>query len=386
MRTRLSISLSCSALLLASCGGGGGGSPTAQPVTIPTPTPAAAAPPVTVPTPTPNSGAKVAFGYTLAPAAKPSKGNPLPLGKCVNMGGMLERDVEGDIFGRPIRDDDFRIIRAAGFDTIRLPVKYSAHTAAAAPYAIDPALMARVRHLVDTALATDLNIIIDLHHYTDVQKSPSTERDRFVAIWRQIAEAHQGDGPKVWFELLNEPGHEFWNKVSTWDIFTPAIREIRKTNPTRPIIVAGNYGSNVPSLASLDIAMDDPNLIPTFHFYDPMAFTHQGADWTTLRYPLGRPLSDSDRADIDLAVTRVKDYMNRTGRVPFLGEYGAFDMAGIDVADRVQYYGLVSSAFASVGVQSCAWSFTNGFSLYTNAGWIPGMLDAVQTTTTLMPL
>ncbi|AUW60024.1 glycoside hydrolase family 5 [Sphingobium sp. SCG-1] len=301
------------------------------------------------------------------------------------MGGMLERDVEGDMFGRPIRDDDFATIRAAGFDTVRLPVKYSVHTATTSPYAVDPALMARVRQVVDAAVAADLNIIIDLHHYVDVQQSPAAERERFVAIWRQIAEAHRNDGPKLWFELLNEPGYEFWNKASTWDIFTPAIREIRRTNPTRPIIVAGNYGSSVQSLATFDIAMDDPNLIPTFHFYDPKEFTHQGAGWTTINYPMGRPLQDSDRTSIDLAVSRVKDYMNRTGRVPFLGEYGAYDIDGVNVADRVKYYGMVSSAFASIGVQSCAWSFTNGFSLYTKTGWVPGMLDAVQTTTTLMP-
>lgn len=381
MRVRLSL-LPLSALLMASCGGG-----ESTPVAA---TPASATPslPVSVPPPAQNDVAKpavTAFGYTPAPAAKPAKGNPLPLGKCVNMGGMLERDIEGDMFGRPIRNDDFAIIRAAGFDTVRLPVKYSAHTAATPPYTVDPALMARVRQVVDAAVAADLNIIIDLHHYVEVQQSPAAERDRFVAIWRQIAEAHRNDGPKVWFELLNEPGYEFWNKASTWDIFTPAIREIRRTNPTRPIIVAGNYGSNVQSLATFEIAMDDPNLIPTFHFYDPKEFTHQGAGWTTTRYPMGRPLYDSDRTSIDLAVSRVKDYMNRTGRVPFLGEYGAYDIDGISVADRVKYYGTVSSAFASIGVQSCAWSFTNGFSLYTKAGWVPGMLDAVQTTTTLMP-
>ncbi|WP_281822016.1 glycoside hydrolase family 5 protein [Sphingobium sp. BS19] len=382
-----SLSLPLLTVLLASCGGGGGTSATpasaTPPVTIPTSPSTGGGSAMPTPTPAPTA-AKVAFGYTLAPAARPSKGNALPLGKCVNMGGMLEREIEGDIFGRPIRDDDFRTIRAAGFDTVRLPVKYSAHTAITPPYAIEAALMARVRHVVDLAVAADLNIIIDLHHYIDVQQSPVAERERFLAIWRQIAEAHRNDGPKVWFELLNEPSHEFWSKVSTWDIFKPAIQEIRKTNPTRPIVVAGNYGSKVESLATFDIPLDDPNLIPTFHFYEAKEFTHQGAKWTTIAYPMGRALQESDRAAIDTAVTRVKEYMNRTGRVPFLGEYGAYDIDGIAVADRIQYYGLVSSAFASIGVQSCAWSFTNGFSLYNKTGWIPGMLDAVQTTTTLM--
>lgn len=383
---RRSSLLLCSALLLTSCGGGGAGDSSPATVTQPVLIPAAPSAPTPVETPPAATPAPVAFGYTLAPAATPLTGKALPLGKCVNMGGMLERVNEGDVGGnRPIRDEDITAIRAAGFDTIRLPVRYSLRTATEAPYTIDAALMARVRHLVDTAVKANLNIIIEIHNYAEVQKSPTTEVERFVAIWKQIAEAHRDDGPRVWFELLNEPGDEFWNKLSTWQIFTPAIREIRKTNPTRPIIVAGNYGSGVQSLATFEMPLEDPNLFPTFHFYDPMEFTHQGATWTKLRYPLGRRLSDSDRASIDLAVSKVKDYMNRTGRVPFLGEYGAFDIDGISVEDRVKYYGWVSAAFASIGVQSCAWSFTNGFSLYTKTGWIPGMVDAIQTTTTLTP-
>ncbi|RYY33102.1 MAG: glycoside hydrolase family 5 protein, partial [Sphingomonadales bacterium] len=49
------------------------------------------------------------------------------------MGNHLEAPNEGD-WGRAIVDGDFAIIKAAGFDTIRLPVRWSAHALAGAPY------------------------------------------------------------------------------------------------------------------------------------------------------------------------------------------------------------------------------------------------------------
>lgn len=326
------------------------------------------------------------FGYRLAPAAKPRVGNALPLGKCINMGGMLEFDREAQPPQRRfLRADDFRIIREAGFDTVRLPVKFSIHTAPRPPYEIRPAFMKRMEEVSQQALAANLNIIIDLHHYKEVQADPDGQRERFVAIWRQISEKFRNYDNRLWFELLNEPGDLFWNKRSLDVIFTPALQEIRRTNPTRPIIITGQYGSQIRSLATLELPDDDPNLHPTFHFYEPKPFTHQGAKWTTQYHPVGTSFTNADRAIIDANVALVKAYINRTGRVPFLGEYGAIDIAGVSDEQRVRYYEAVSAAFASIGVQSCAWSYTNGFSLYRNGAWIKGMPEAIRTTTTLLP-
>ncbi|MGK2908833.1 MAG: glycoside hydrolase family 5 protein [Sphingobium sp.] len=324
-----------------------------------------------------------AYGYTLKPAAKPRAGIALPLGKCINMGGMMERPNEGDL-GRPIRESDFRIIRDGGFRTVRLPIVFSAHTRDEPPYTIDPAYMARVKRMADAGLDAGLNVMIDVHAYREMMDDPEGETARFTAIWRQIAETFK-DAPKgLWFELLNEPTNRLWNKVSVWTVYRPALAAIRKTNPTRPVIVAGNLGSRVDSLASLQMP-DDPYLVPTVHMYDPKEFTHQGAKWTINRYARGRAFLNTDRAVINERVAAVKAYMDRTGRVPFLGEYGAIDDASIKPAERVKYYGTVSAAFASIGVQNCAWSYVNGFNLYKNGAWVPGMLKAIQTTTTIAP-
>jgi len=77
----------------------------------------------------------------------------------------------------------------------------------------------------------------------------------------------------------------------------------------------------------------------------------------------------------------VKDYIERTGRVPFVGEYGAYERRPL--AERNEYYETVSEAFASIGVQSCAWGYTNTFHLRRDdIGWISQILDVISTTTT----
>ena len=120
----------CGAAGASGGGGGGGGGPV---IVAPTPTPT---PPAPTPTPTPTPT------YTPVAAAVPTTGIHIPVGKCVNMGNMLEAPNEGD-WGRAIQDSDMTIIRAAGFDTIRLPVRWSAHALAAAPYTLDAVFLAR---------------------------------------------------------------------------------------------------------------------------------------------------------------------------------------------------------------------------------------------------
>ena len=69
---------------------------------------------------------------------------------------------------------------------------------------------------------------------------------------------------------------------------------------------------------------DDPYVVPTFHYYEPFAFTHQGAGWLTPPPPLGRAYgTPADQARLERDLEKVRAYMARTGRVPVMGEYGA---------------------------------------------------------------
>ncbi|WP_257215147.1 glycoside hydrolase family 5 protein [Sphingomonas sp. R-74633] len=371
---RLKAFSSFAVLALVACSGGsasaGGGGATSV-----TPTPTASA----SPTPTPTPSAPV---YTAKAAFVPTTGISLPIGKCVNMGNHLEAPNEGD-WGRAIVDNDFTIIKTAGFNTVRVPVRWSTHALAAAPYTIDAAWMARVRHVVDTARAAGLNVILNVHHYEEMATAPAAHAVRFAEIWKQVAAEFASEPTaSVWFELMNEPNGAL-NDTNLQAILAPALANVRATNPTRPVIIGGQGWSGVDSLATVWIP-SDPYVVATIHTYDPFAFTHQGATYVTPTPPLGRVFgSAADYAELNANLAKVQAYMSRTGRSVFVGEYGVHDDPAIPLSERVKYYGTITSAYASIGVQSCAWAYTNTFKLRDGSAWLPGMVEAIQTTTTL---
>jgi endoglucanase len=152
---------------------------------------------------------------------------------------------------------------------------------------------------------------------------------------------------------------------------------VRLTNPTRPVVIGGEFWSGINSLATLPLP-DDAYLVATFHYYDPFNFTHQGAPWVTPALPTGRAFpSGTDPADLAANVEKARDFIARTGRPLFLGEYGAYE--GIPLAQRVTYYGTVHDAFAAAGVDGCAWAYTNTMPLRDPASgaWNTQLLDAI---------
>jgi endoglucanase len=322
-----------------------------------------------------NAPADPGLAYVPAKRAKPRVGPDLNVGKCVNLSNMLDAPTEG-AWGPAFADDDFAIIKAAGFSSVRIPVAFSAHADTAPPYAIDPAFLARVRHAVTLASAAKLNVLLDMHHYDAMMRDPDAEAPRFFALWRQVAQAFADAPSSVWFELLNEPNDKLTND-RLGALYAPALAAIRATNPKRPVIVGPEW-NNLDKMLAFEMP-DDPYVAPSFHYYDPFLFTHQGAPWPKPAPPMGRSFgSAADRSELDRNVAKVRDYMARTGRVPILGEYGAQDDPRVPLAQRVRYYGAVSSAFAFVGVASCAWGYRSGFRIREGDHWLPGIVEAIR--------
>ena len=359
--------------LLAACGGGDTGSTSSGPVITPPvvpdptpdPTPTPPGPePIPLPTPTP------------VPPGGGGKTSSLPVGACINMGNHLEAPNEGD-YGRKIADDDFKIIKAAGFKTIRLPVKWSAHAGSTAPYTIDATFMARVKFVVGLARAEGLNVILDDHHYDALFQSPAANTQRLAGMWRQIAAEFQAEpNASLWFEIENEP-HDNLNDGNLIDVLTPALVAIRETNPTRAVIIGGSNYSGINSLATLQLP-DDPNVVPTFHYYDPFDFTHQGATFLDNPPPTGRDFgTPGDMQELASNAQKLRDYIARTGKTPFIGEFGAYD--GIPLPERAEYQQAVRVTFDGIASGQCVWAYTNTFRQYDSDTkmWLPGLLESL---------
>jgi endoglucanase len=316
--------------------------------------------------------------YSVVPVMAHAATDSLPVGRCVNMGNSLEAPSEGEWGGKKIDAADFIRIAGAGFNTIRLPVRWASRTGKDAPYTIDPVFMARVKQAVSDARSAGLNVILNSHHFEELHKDPSDANiARLAAMWTQIAAEFAGEpDSNLWFEIENEP-HDKFNDSNLLKVLSPALAEIRKSNPTRPVIIGGEFWSGINSLKTLKLP-DDPNIVPTFHYYDPFEFTHQGATWVDPSPPMGRIFgSEKDVGALAQDVGKVRDYIKQTGKTPFMGEFGANEK--IPVEQRVVYQRTVRTAFDNVGIGMCAWGYTNTFPLWDQktGAWVPGMRAAM---------
>ena len=303
---------------------------------------------------------------TLTPTATPGPAaTPLPsvtLRRGINLGNMLEAPNEGE-WGLTVQEEDFDLIREMGFDFVRLPVRWNAHADMEWPYTIDPAFFSRIDQVVNWALQRNLAILIDFHHYEEMMADPWTHRDRFLGIWRQVAEHYQDQPASVLFELLNEPNDQL--NASLWNQYlVEALGIVRETNPMRDVVIGPVSWNAYDWVSTLDIP-EDEHLIVTFHYYLPFQFTHQGAEWVQESDPwLGTTwdASEAERAEIAAHFDSVADLVKRKKVRILLGEFGAYSRA--DMASRAIWTEYVRTEAERHGFAWAYWEFGSGFGIY----------------------
>ncbi len=299
------------------------------------------------------------------------------LGRGVNLGNALEAPREGE-WGVTLEENDFRLIAEAGFDSIRLPTRWSAHAATEPPYTIDPAFLKRIDWAIDQALSRELNVVLNIHHYDELFKDAQGQEARFLAIWRQIAARYAGYPDTLYFEIANEPyniGAATWNRMQT-----KAIQAIRETNPARWLIVTPVDWSSHRRLQDLQLPADDQRLIVTFHYYLPFEFTHQGAEWVAGADKwLGRKWSanTSERQSVTFDLDWAAKWARDNGRPIYLGEFGAYGKADMD--SRALWTAFVARQAEHRGMSWSYWEFRAGFGVYDYATqqWRAPLLEAL---------
>ncbi len=184
-------------------------------------------------------------------------------------------------------EGDFAQVASWGFNHVRLPVDhYLFFTGDERPLGNRLEKMDRA---INWAAANGLSLILDLHEcpghdfsetsnipvqklFSDPDYVKKTER-----IWAIIAERYGGH-KHVLFEVLNEPvapSAQIWNEIKD-----SLCKQIRRYAPESPIITGSNMW-NWPSQFNSLTPVDIDNMIYTFHFYEPLLFTHQHAPWIT---------------------------------------------------------------------------------------------------------
>lgn len=285
------------------------------------------------------------------------------LGRGINLGNALEAPKEG-AWGVTLQASYFRIIKEAGFDTVRLPVKWSAHADAEPPYTIEPRFAERVDWAIDQALANHLQIIVNVHHYEGADTEPDRHLARLAKLWEQIAARYKDRPAGVILELYNEPHDKLTN--AKWNTaLVELLRTVRKTNPTRPVIVGPVQWNGIRALDGLELPRDDRNLIVTVHLYEPFEFTHQGASWVkgSDRWK-GRLWTgtEAEQTAVRKLLEQAADWGKKHDRPIFLGEFGAYE--GADIASRARWTRFVAREAEKLGFSWAYWEFCAGFGVF----------------------
>lgn len=278
-----------------------------------------------------------------------------------------------------IEAEFFPLIKQAGFHHVRLPVKWTSHASKEAPYTVDPAFFARVDEILKQAEESGLRVVLNHHHYSELDARPKEELPRAVAIWKQIASRYKDRGDWLYFELMNEP-HEELNKDNAWTaLIPPLLAAVRETNPTRPVIIGPPFWNGMWALGKFRLP-DDANLIVTVHYYNPFHFTHQGAHWVKDSDKwLGTKWTESEqelatvRKEFDATAAWAKEHH----RPIYLGEFGAFSKADDD--SRARWTKTIVSEAEKRGWSWCYWEFGAGFGVYDREKkvWRESLRDAL---------
>jgi endoglucanase len=254
----------------------------------------------------------------------------------------------------------FKIIKDGGFDTVRINLYGFAQMDE--QFVLKASWFETLDKLVDAALEQNLNVILDEHDYEICSKDAVECRGRVLAFWTQVAERFKHRPNNVVFEILNEPSRAMdakWNALHA-----EALGIIRKTNPSRNVMIGPAFWNNISRLDKLELPANDRHIIVTVHYYEPHRFTHQGASWAPEFTKLSgiRWGSRQDLAKIEKDFDVAQAWAKKHDRPILLGEFGAYDKAPQE--DRLKYTAAVARAAEKRGWAWTYWQFDSNFIVY----------------------
>ncbi len=338
------------------------------------------------------------------------------LARGVNVANWFWYPESGDNrhFGDYFTDAEFEWLQTRGFTFIRLPIDPKWLYVEGEPGTPNATTLAYINSAVERALDHNLSIVLELHE-NDWQKleTNSTYDDNMVALWGALARNwSKYDADRVFFEPINEP--RYYVHPQDWFVLQKRLlAEIRANAPEHTIFATGPVMSSVEGL-TLMRPVEDGNIIYTFHFYDPAAFTHQGATWLpggfdqirNLRYPYELQNAREVLANISDPVARAAvvqyaaDEWNASvvkkkigsaaawaqkNNVTILaGEFGANEVFTPAVS-RIAWMTDARQTFDENNVGWAVWSYEAGFGIGAHV-WMDGKVSADEASMTALGL
>ncbi|MFD5316403.1 cellulase family glycosylhydrolase [Streptomyces sp. NPDC127098] len=314
-----------------------------------------------------------------------------------NLGNTLDSTGSDETsWGNPrVTRELLRSIRAQGFNSVRIPVTWSQHQGAAPSYTIDPAYLARVREVVDWALAEGLHVLINVHHdsWQWVMNLP-TQHDavlaRFTATWTQIANTFRGSSDRLLFESINEPFFEgssgdaqnaqLLHELNT--TFHGVVRRSGGNNASRilvlPTLRTNADQARLDELTATFTALNDPNLVATVHFYGFWPFSVNVAGYTRF--------DAETQQDLVNTFDRVHNAFTARGIPVIVGEYGllGFDRhtGVIEQGEKLKFFEFLGNYARSRQLTTMLWDNGQHFNRTTLQWTDPSLFRQIRSSWT----
>lgn len=272
-----------------------------------------------------------------------------------NLGNTLEAIGSETAWGNPLANQDLiDAVKAAGFDSIRIPVAWSRFSDAE-NFIIDAKWMARVEEVVNYALNADLYVVMNIH-WDNGWMQPTKAQQAYVnnrldIMWTQIATRFKDYDHRLLFAGTNEvvvegnygtPSIENTQVQNSFNqTFVTAVRATGGNNNNRFLVVQG-FNTNIDQTVEFvkiptDSAKD--RLLMEVHYYDPFNFTLNEKSNIT---QWGKNAIDPNKTEtwanedyLDAQFKKMKTHFIDRGIGVILGEFAV--MARLNVADHEPY-------------------------------------------------
>lgn len=201
-------------------------------------------------------------------------------------------------WGNPaVTTEMIQAVKDAGFNAIRIPVRWLPHIPDRSTMTIDPVWMARIKEVVDICLDKGLYVIINTHHELWLEYNPYTQyqeqnNEWLAKIWTQIGTTFANYDGKLAFAGINEvvhngswqaPSNENTTVLNSYNkTFVETVRALGGKNQYRNLIVQ-TYSCNpdygLDSWRGFVIPTDvvQNRLSVEFHYYQPWDYCGSGS-------------------------------------------------------------------------------------------------------------
>lgn len=276
-------------------------------------------------------------------------------------------------------------MKAAGFDTIRIPVAWMTNATHLyeGDYTIDAGYMDRVEEVVRYARKAGMYVIINDHwdggwygmFGSESAETRALAMEAYKGMWQQIAERFRDYSDYLIFESANEElGGRFdensplycSDSVVTYlndderyaltneinQTFVDVVRATGGNNATRFLLIAG-YSTNIDQTCDDRFQMPkdtvDSKLMVSVHYYDPWSYC--GASSAASATKWGK-VSDYEYMDQQLAkMTKFTE----AGYGVVIGEYGALPCSDGLKDNTLAYHTAFLDACTKYNLTNCLW-------------------------------